>query len=87
MLCRTLESSGRVVFLAREVVPVPDEAYAQRSASLVETRPEFVHALLVRCAREGYALLDAHTHPWTTLPRFSAIDDRSDLQKDRKSVV
>jgi len=52
VLCRTLESSGRVVFLAREVVPVPDEAYAQRTASLVETRPEFVHALLVRCASE-----------------------------------
>jgi molybdopterin/thiamine biosynthesis adenylyltransferase len=81
VLCRTLESSGRVVFLAREVVPVPDEAYAQRSASLVETRPEFVHALLVRCACEGYALLEAHTHPWTTLPRFSGVDDRSDLQK------
>jgi hypothetical protein len=81
LLCRTLESGARVVFLAREVVPVPDEAYAQRSASLVETRPEFVHALLTRCAREGYALLDAHTHPWTTQPRFSAIDDRSDLQK------
>ncbi|BCW96970.1 MAG: ThiF family adenylyltransferase [Fimbriimonadales bacterium] len=81
LLCRTLESDARVVFLAREVVPVPDEGYAQRTASLVETRPEFVHALLVRCAREGYALLDAHTHPWTTQPRFSAIDDRSDLQK------
>jgi hypothetical protein len=81
VLCRTLESGARVVFLAREVVPVPDEAYAQRTASLVETRPEFVHALLTRCAREGYALLDAHTHPWTTLPRFSGVDDRSDLQK------
>jgi molybdopterin/thiamine biosynthesis adenylyltransferase len=81
LLCRTLESESRVVFLAREVVPVPDEAYAQRTHSLVETRPEFVHELLVRCAREGYALLEAHTHPWSTRPRFSAIDNRSDLQK------
>ena len=81
LLCRTLESGSRVVFLAREVVPVPDEAYVQRTHSLVETRPEFVYELLVRCAREGYALLEAHTHPWSTRPRFSAIDNRSDLQK------
>ncbi|GIV05908.1 MAG: thiamine biosynthesis protein ThiF [Fimbriimonadales bacterium] len=81
LLCRTLESESRVVFLVREVVPVPDDAYVQRTAGLVETRPEFVHALLVRCAREGYALLDAHTHPWGSNPQFSKIDDRSDLQK------
>jgi molybdopterin/thiamine biosynthesis adenylyltransferase len=81
LLCRTLESESRVVFLVREVVPVPDEAYAQRTASLVEMRPEFVHTLLVRCAQQGYALLEAHTHPWSTHPRFSAVDDRSDLQK------
>ncbi|MCS7208736.1 MAG: ThiF family adenylyltransferase, partial [Fimbriimonadales bacterium] len=81
MLCRTLESESRVVFLVREVVPVPDDAYAHRSANLVETRPEFVHSLLVRCAREGYGLLEAHTHPWGTSPHFSATDDRSDLLK------
>ncbi|MCX7994047.1 MAG: ThiF family adenylyltransferase [Fimbriimonadales bacterium] len=81
LLCRTLESESRVVFLAREVVPVSEEAYAERSASLVETRPEFVYNLLLRCAREGYSLLEAHTHPWSVNPRFSAIDDRSDLQK------
>ncbi|RMH07131.1 MAG: hypothetical protein D6697_09280, partial [Armatimonadetes bacterium] len=81
LLCRTLESESRVVFLVREVVPVPDDAYVQRTAGLVETRPEFVHALLVRCAREGYALLDAHTHPWGPNPRFSKIDDRSDFLK------
>ncbi|MCX7925522.1 MAG: ThiF family adenylyltransferase, partial [Fimbriimonadales bacterium] len=81
LLCRTLESESRVVFLAREVVPVPEDAYAQRTHSLVETRPEFVHSLLVRCAREGYSLLEAHTHPWSVNPRFSGTDDRSDLQK------
>ncbi len=81
LLCRTLESESRVVFLAREVVPVPDDAYAHRTHSLVETRPEFVHQLLVRCAREGYSLLEAHTHPWSANPRFSSIDDRSDLLK------
>lgn len=81
LLCRTLESHARVVFLVREVVPVPDEGYVERTHSFVETRPEFVHELLVRCAREGYALLEAHTHPWTTQPRFSAIDDCSDLRR------
>ncbi len=81
LLCRTLESESRVVFLVREVVPVPDDAYVHRSASLVETRPEFVHSLLVRCAREGYSLLEAHSHPWAGDARFSQIDDNSDYQK------
>ncbi|MCS7272911.1 MAG: ThiF family adenylyltransferase [Fimbriimonadales bacterium] len=81
LLCRTLESETRVVFLARELIEVPPEAYAQRTEDRVEIRPEFVHQVLVRCAREGYALLEAHSHPWMPNPRFSKIDDYSDLQK------
>ncbi|GIV09853.1 MAG: thiamine biosynthesis protein ThiF [Fimbriimonadales bacterium] len=81
LLCRTLESEQRVVFLARELVTVPDDAYAQRTSSLVEMRPEFVHRLLVRCAREGYSLLEAHSHPWGGDARFSKIDDHSDWRK------
>lgn len=81
LLCRTLESESRVAFLARELVVVPDEAYAQRTHSLVEMRPEFVHNLLVRCAREGYSLLEAHSHPWAGNAHFSKIDDRSDWLK------
>ncbi|MCS6918965.1 MAG: ThiF family adenylyltransferase [Fimbriimonadales bacterium] len=81
LLCRTLESESRVAFLARELVAVPDDAYAQRTHSLVEMRPEFVHELLVRCARSGYSLLEAHSHPWGGDARFSKIDDRSDWLK------
>ncbi len=81
LLCRVLESEARVVFLVRELVQVPEEAYVQRTESIVEIRPEFVHQLLVRCAREGYSLLEAHSHPWAPNPRFSKVDDRSDRQK------
>ncbi|MCS6923462.1 MAG: Mov34/MPN/PAD-1 family protein, partial [Fimbriimonadales bacterium] len=81
LLCRTLESESRVVFLVRVLVPVPEDAYVHRTHSLVEIQPAFVHRLLMRCAREGYALLEAHSHPWAPNPRFSKIDDRSDLQK------
>lgn len=81
LLCRTLESETRVVFLPRELVAVPAEAYAQRTENRVEIRPEFVHQVLVRCARAGYALLEAHSHPWMPNPHFSKIDNYSDLQK------
>ncbi len=83
LLCRALELPDRTVFLARELVEVPPDGYEERSASRVITRREFVHALLVRCANEGLSLLEAHSHPWTTNPRFSAVDHQSDYQKFR----
>jgi len=70
-------------FIVREVVPVPEEAYERRTATGVVVRPEFVHGLLVRCAREGLSLLEAHTHPWAQGVRFSSIDRASDPRKFR----
>ncbi len=87
MLCRTLELPGRAVFLVRELVEVPPDAYEERSANRVITRPEFVHTLLTRCEAEGWSLLEAHSHPWTPRPRFSSIDHQSDYQKFRVTEV
>lgn len=87
LLCRALELDDCVVFLVRELVPLSEEDYEERSPARVVTRPEFVHALLQRCAREGLALLEAHSHPWGGNARFSAIDHRSDRQKFETTEV
>lgn len=81
MLCEALELTERVVFLVRELIPLREEDYAQRSSSRVVVRPEFVHALLTRCAKEGLSLLEAHSHPWGGNARFSGIDLASDPEK------
>ncbi|MFQ3610566.1 MAG: ThiF family adenylyltransferase [Fimbriimonadales bacterium] len=87
LLCHSLEMSDRVVFVVRELVPLSDHDYEERSPARVVTRPEFVHALLQRCAREGLALLEAHSHPWGGNARFSQIDHRSDRQKFQTTEV
>lgn len=81
MLCHTLELPGRAVFLVREVVPLSESDYEVRSPSLVVTRAEFVHRLLMRCYEENLSLLEAHSHPWSGFARFSSIDHQSDYAK------
>ena len=81
MLCQVLELPGRVIFLVRELIPLAESDYEERSPSRVVTRPEFVHHLLNRCFEEDLLLLEAHSHPWSGNARFSAIDHQSDRRK------
>ena len=83
MLGSALEAEGLTALLIRSVVPVPEEAYEERSAGSVVIRGEFVHQLLVRCAAEGLSLVEAHTHPWARRVRFSGIDVRGHSAKFR----
>jgi molybdopterin/thiamine biosynthesis adenylyltransferase len=87
LLARALEVGGSVFLLAREVIPVPDEAYEERSAGAVVVRREFVRELLIRCALDGLSLIEAHTHPWSQRVRFSGIDARSNPRKFRATEV
>lgn len=82
-LCRVISLGNRTVFLVREIVNVPDEAYEFRTSTLIQVSGEFVLQLLERCLHEGYSLLEAHTHPWTDRPYFSSVDNASDPQKFR----
>lgn len=83
LLARTLQARKHTALLAREVIPVPEEAYEVRTAASIVVRREFVHRLLQRCAVEGLALVEAHTHPWAERVRFSGIDIRSNAKKFR----
>ncbi len=87
LVCQSLEMGDSTVFLVRELVPLREEDYEERSSARVVTRPEFVHALLQRCANEGLSLLEAHSHPWGGNARFSQVDHRSDLQKFQTTEV
>ena len=58
LLCKALEQDDDVALLVRELVPVPNDAYEQRSSGLVVIKREFVQQLLVRCAKENLSLLD-----------------------------
>ncbi|MBE0618278.1 MAG: ThiF family adenylyltransferase, partial [Proteobacteria bacterium] len=86
VLCGVAEGHKRTVLLGREVVPVPDGAYAERSLTRVVTRGEFVAETLDRCPAEGLALLEAHSHPWGDGAAFSPVDDASDERKFRATA-
>jgi len=57
------------------LIPEKDD-YLKRTSSRVSFKPEFTEKALKICERDGFNLLDIHTHPWSNDVNFSGIDDR-----------
>ncbi len=49
--------------------------YLERSPALVSLQPEFLEECFQYCEENQCHILDVHTHPWSTAPSFSPIDD------------
>lgn len=49
--------------------------YFERSPALVSLQPEFLEECFQFCEEAQCNILDVHTHPWSTAPSFSSIDD------------
>ena len=72
-------SADRTKLLVREV-RIPEESdYLDRSAGAVSLRPEFLESCFQVCEQSNCHLLDVHTHPWSSKPQFSQIDDTEAL--------
>ena len=71
-LCTT---EDLIELLVREVVPVPGDAYLTRGGMYLEIDPEFLALLIKRCRLEGFSLILAHSHPFSSSVSFSGIDD------------
>lgn len=78
---RITESTSDML-VRRLVVPGADD-YQRRSRVGIQPTPEFVARVLSECRREGYGLLEVHTHPFDSSDRttFSGIDWANDRAK------
>ena len=69
---------GGEVFLARHLLPVPDDGYVIRRIDQLRIDPLALNRL-IRPARDGaMSVLTVHTHPRSNRPWFSMADDAGD---------
>lgn len=61
--------------LVREVVVASDDDYAASGLDHAQLKPEFVARVAKRARLDGLSLVFIHSHPGSTNPEFSAIDD------------
>jgi hypothetical protein len=73
---RSSESPTHLKLLVREIRTPKEADYFERSSGLVSLQPEFLEECFQYCETNRCHLLDIHTHPWSTTPEFSSIDDQ-----------
>src|SRR5260221_4063323 len=75
---QTSRSDGTIRLLVREIeFPQPEEHITQEWDRVV-LKPELVARVTKRAAREGFALIFAHSHPGPSGPAVSATDDEGE---------
>jgi hypothetical protein len=72
-------TTDRMKLLVREVRIPEENDYLDRSAGAVSLQPEFLESCFQACEEVNCHLLDIHTHPWSSIPQFSQIDDTEAL--------
>jgi molybdopterin/thiamine biosynthesis adenylyltransferase len=71
-------ANDRAALLVREVeLPSADDYITQRVDGAV-LKPEFVARVTKRARIEGLSLVFVHSHPGSTAPRFSVVDDEGE---------
>jgi hypothetical protein len=78
VLCGRRNGHDRHVLIARQIVPIPYEAYEERTPQRVVWPTRFVDPLLPNAAKRSWGILKIHSHP-TGYLAFSTFDNKSDL--------
>lgn len=78
-LAEPVVQSDLLRLLVREVVLVPPDRLIRQSSAYLETDPVFFAPIVKRARNERYALVIAHSHPFSRgSVGFSSIDDRGE---------
>lgn len=83
LLASLNQSASGTRLLVCEIVPASPADFVYQSREGLEPRPEFVAATIKRCLKEGWHLIEVHSHPFDSGRRttFSAVDWANDRQK------
>lgn len=77
---QTTRSDGSIRLLVRELqVPAVDD-YVSQNMSHAVLRPDFVARITKRARREKLSLVFVHSHPGSSAPHFSIVDDEGERQ-------
>jgi molybdopterin/thiamine biosynthesis adenylyltransferase len=72
---------GYVKILVKEVIQVPGNAFEHQSSTFLRLKKDFVAKVITRAVNEDLALLDMHSHPWSTSVAYSSVDDRFEVER------
>ncbi len=90
LAARACLEAGRSLLLVREMVYPSDADYVTSEVDEAQLSPEFVARVTKRARIAHMALVFVHTHPGSSPPRFSSVDDlgESELRKflDRRGL-
>lgn len=79
LLAGRVRTDHSLVFLVRDVVPIPREALAHQSGGYLEARPEFLANIVKRARLGSLSIFLAHSHPFSGgAVSFSSIDDEGE---------
>ncbi|HEX7737976.1 MAG TPA: ThiF family adenylyltransferase [Ktedonobacteraceae bacterium] len=83
ILASVNRSALGVSLLAREMVLASPEDFVYQSRGGLEPKPEFVAATVKRCLKEGWHLIEVHSHPFDSGDHttFSKVDWANDRAK------
>ncbi|HEY0753837.1 MAG TPA: ThiF family adenylyltransferase [Ktedonobacteraceae bacterium] len=83
ILASVNKSALGVRLLAYEMIPACSTDFVYQSRGGLEPKPEFVAATIKRCLKEGWHLIEVHSHPFDSGLRttFSKIDWANDRMK------
>ncbi|MEU4229127.1 ThiF family adenylyltransferase [Nonomuraea sp. NPDC026600] len=73
-------SDSRIRILAHEIHTAKPEHLFRQSPAAIAPRMEYVASMLARCRRDGWSLIEVHSHPFASGrgTTFSSIDWRND---------
>jgi molybdopterin/thiamine biosynthesis adenylyltransferase len=83
LLASSNRSALNTRLLVSEMIPASPADFVYQSRGGLEPRAEFVAATIKRCLKEGWHLIEVHSHPFDTGSRttFSAVDWANDRKK------
>jgi len=65
MLAGRIRLPGRLIFVVREVLPVPQDEIISHSSMHLDARPEFIARVLKRARADSLSVIQVHSHPFS----------------------
>lgn len=66
LLCRRASSSTKTVLLVKEIIMAGDKDVVEATPSYVKLQPPYFLNAVERCRKEGFDIIDVHSHPFAT---------------------
>lgn len=80
LLCGVTKTPSLLRFIVKYVAIPEEPDFLRRGPAIVSLSDDFMRRVLRDCIEKQLHLVRVHTHPFSTRPSFSSIDDRADIE-------